>query len=90
MYLFNAFARLLFVEAHLDQLIHECPRRFAERRLGKKYEDVRAIGLVLIGAGTLGLGGLSDLASSAVATLVLGVILWLLSYLRPTAVMEEK
>ena len=60
------------------------------RSVASVYEDVRAIGLVLIGAGTLGLGGLSELASSAVATLVLGVILWLLSYLRPTAIMEEK
>lgn len=60
------------------------------RSVASVYEDVRTIGLVLIGAGTLGLGGLSDLASSAVATLVLGVILWLLSYLRPTAIMEEK
>lgn len=60
------------------------------RSLATVYDDVRAIGLVLIGAGTLGLGGLSDLASSAVATLVLGVLLWLLSYLRPTAIMEEK
>lgn len=60
------------------------------RSVASVYEDVRAIGLVLIGAGTLGLGGLSDLASSAVATLVLGVLLWLLSYLRPTAIMEEQ
>ena len=60
------------------------------RSVASVYEDVRAIGLVLIGAGTLGLGGLSDLTSSAVATLVLGVLLWLLSYLRPTAIMEEK
>ena len=63
-----------------------CDRRSA----ASVYEDVRAIGLVLIGAGTLGLGGLGDLASSAVATLALGVILWLLSYLRPTTTMEEK
>ena len=60
------------------------------RSLATVYDGVRAIGLVLIGVGTLGLGGLSDLASSAVATLVLGVLLWLLSYLRPTAIMEEK
>ena len=63
---------------------------YDRRSVASVYEDVRAIGLVLIGAGTLGLGGLSDLVSSAVATLVLGVILWLLSYLRPTAIVEEK
>ena len=60
------------------------------RSLASVYEDVRAIGLVLIGAGTLGLGGLSDLASSAVAIAVLGMVLWLLSYLRPVATKEEK
>lgn len=63
---------------------------YDRRSLASVYEDVRAIGLVLIGAGTLGLGGLSDLASSAVAIAVLGMVLWLLPYLRPVATKEEK
>lgn len=54
------------------------------------YEDARTVGLVLIGAGTLGLGGPSDLASSAVPIVVIGVLLRLLSYLRPVATMEEQ
>lgn len=60
------------------------------RSLASVYEDARTVGLVLIGAGTLGLGGLSDLASSAVATVVLGAVLWFLSYLRPTLKTEGK
>lgn len=60
------------------------------RSLASVYDDARTVGLVLIGAGTLGLGGQSDLASSAVAILVLGVLLWFLSYLRPVATMEEE
>ena len=64
--------------------------RCERRSLASVYEDARTVGLVLIGAGTLGLGGLGDLASSAVAIAVLGMVLWLLSYFRPVAINEEK
>lgn len=59
--------------------------RYDPRSLASVYEDARAVGLVLIGAGTLGLAGLGEPASGAVAIIVLGMVLWFLSYLRPTA-----
>ena len=64
--------------------------RCDRRSLTSVYEDARTVGLVLIGAGTLGVGGLGDLASSAVAIAVLGMILWLLSFFRPIARKEEQ
>ena len=63
--------------------------RYDPRSLASVYEDARTVGLVLIGAGTLGLAGLGEPASGAVAIIVLGMVLWFLSYLRPTAKMEE-
>ena len=63
---------------------------YDRRSLASVYEDARTVGLVLIGAGTLGAGGLGELATSAVAIVVLGMVLWLLSYLRPVAIKEEK
>ena len=63
---------------------------YDRRSLASVYEDARTVGLVLIGAGTLGVGGLGDLASSAVAIVALGMILWFLSYLRPAAIVEEE
>ena len=63
---------------------------FDRRNLASVYEDARNVGLVLIGAGILGLGGLSDAAFGALAIVALGLALWLLSILRPTPVGEEK
>ena len=62
---------------------------FDRRNMASVYEDARNVGLVLIGAGILGLGGLTDVASGALAIIALGSVLWVLSILRPTPMGEE-
>lgn len=62
--------------------------RYDRRSLTSVYEDSRNVGLVLIGAGILGLGGLSDVSFGALAILALGLAFWLLSFLRPTSIGE--
>ena len=64
--------------------------RYDRRSLASVYEDARNVGLVLIGAGILGLGGLGNAAFGAVAIVVLGLAFWLLSVLRPIKVGEEQ
>jgi len=63
---------------------------YDRRSLTSVYEDSRNVGLVLIGAGILGLGGLSDVSFGALAILALGLAFWLLSFLRPTSIGGEK
>ena len=63
---------------------------FHRRSLASVYEDVRNVGLVLIGTGILGLGGLGDMALSALGIVALGLALWLLSILRPTPMGGEE
>lgn len=67
------------------------------RGLTSVYEDARTLGVVLVGAGVLGLAGIGDLElvevemrEGAVATITAGVILWGLSVLRPTRMKEEQ
>jgi len=64
--------------------------RSDRRSLASIYEDARNVGLVLIGAGILGLGGLGDMALGALVIVALGSALWLLSILRPTPMGVEK
>ncbi len=64
--------------------------KYDRRSLASVYEDARNVGLLLIGAGILGLGGLSDVSIGALAILALGVAMWLLSILRPTPMGEAK
>ena len=62
------------------------------RGLLSVYEDARTLGLVLIGAGSLGLAGLGDLQAlaGATATIAIGVGAWLLSVLRPIKVEDKQ
>ena len=61
------------------------------------YEDARTPGVVLVGAGVLGLAGMGELQSGALemregvaVTIAAGVILWGLSVLRPMGTREEQ
>ena len=47
------------------------------------YEDVRNIGLLLVGAGILGLAGLGDVGGNGLLTLGVGMAFWCLSVIRP-------
>lgn len=47
------------------------------------YEDVRQLGLVLIGVGSLGLAGLGELAASASTMVGSGAVAYMFSVLRP-------
>ena len=67
------------------------------RGLTSVYEDARTLGVVLVGAGVLGLAGIGELQlvelemrEGAVVTAVVGTTSWALSILRPTITKEER
>ena len=47
------------------------------------YEDARQLGLVLIGAGSLGLAGFGELAADALTIVGSGAVAYVFSVLRP-------
>ena len=64
---------------------------FNLRGLTSVYEDARTLGLVLVGAGVLGLTGIGELPlveegipEGAALIAAVGGVLWALSVLRPT------